>query len=56
MPKKLSTLPDLEKCGLGLILEKNILLITPLVQWYMKHGLVITKVYEFIKFFPEKCF
>jgi len=44
------------KMLIGSYFGKNILLITLLVQWYMKHGLVITKVYEFIEFSPEKCF
>ncbi|XP_078495444.1 uncharacterized protein LOC113475350 [Ciona intestinalis] len=29
---------------------------TPLLKWYLKHGLVITKVYEFISYEPQKCF
>ncbi|XP_078487884.1 uncharacterized protein LOC144745823 [Ciona intestinalis] len=29
---------------------------TPLLKWYLEHGLVITKVYEFISYEPQKCF
>ena len=35
---------------------KQILLCTPLLQWYLKHGLVVTRLYEVIKFSPVKCF
>jgi len=35
--------------------EKS-LLITLLVKWYLDHGLKVTKVYEFIVYYPSKCF
>ena len=34
----------------------EILLITPLLKWYLEHGLVVTKVYEVIQFKPIRCF
>ena len=36
--------------------SEKILLTTPLVKWYLDHGLEITKIYEFIKYTPEKTF
>ena len=30
----------------------KLLLITPLVKWYLNHGLVVSKIYEFIEFLP----
>jgi len=35
--------------------EKQLFL-TPLLKWYMEHGLVITKVYQVIEYSPKKCF
>ena len=35
---------------------ERILLTTPLVKWYLDHGLEITKIYEFIEYAPEKTF
>ena len=35
---------------------EKILLITPLLQWYMAHGLVIGRVYQVIEYHPEACF
>lgn len=34
----------------------KILLSTPLLQWYLQHGLVVTKVYQVIQYKPSKCF
>ena len=41
---------------IGSMFGTKILLITPLAQWYMEQGLVITKVYQLIQFKPERCF
>ena len=35
---------------------EKILLTTPLVKWYLDHGLEITKIYEFIEYAPQKTF
>jgi len=34
----------------------KILLATPLLKWYLEHGLVVTKVYQVIEYTPEACF
>ena len=34
----------------------KILLITPLLQWYLNHGLIVTKIYEVIEYEPKTCF
>ena len=41
---------------IGSLFGKRILLITPLVKWYLEHGLIISKIYEVIQFRPIKCF
>ena len=40
----------------GGINPKQILMSTPLLQWYLKHGLIVTRLYELIKFSHIKCF
>ena len=34
----------------------RILLATPLLQWYLSKGLIVTKIHQTIQFSPEKCF
>ena len=34
----------------------KILLITPLLKWYINHGLEVTKIYEVVQYLPVKCF
>ena len=40
----------------GSMFATKILLITPLLKWYLEHGLKVTKVYQFIQFNPVNCF
>ena len=35
---------------------EKILFATPLLQWYMNHGLQVTKVYQVIQYQPSTCF
>ena len=35
---------------------KKLLLATPLLQWYLNHGLVVTKVHKVIESVPMRCF
>ena len=35
---------------------RQIFLATPLWQWYLNHGLVVSRLYEIIEFFPVRCF
>ena len=35
---------------------KKILLATPLLQWYISHGLVVTKIYQVVQYWPKDCF
>lgn len=41
---------------IGSMFGKNILLITPLLRFYIKHGLLITKIHQLIQFKPKPCF
>ena len=34
----------------------KILLATPLLRWYLNHGLTITKIYQVIQYWPNDCF
>ena len=55
----------LQQCGgstksrrllIGGMRGKHLLLASPLVMWYLTHGLVVTKVYEAIEYTPKACF
>ena len=41
---------------LGSCRGETILLATPLLKWYMEHGLVVTRVYQVIEYDPKACF
>ncbi|NRB82076.1 MAG: hypothetical protein HRU38_26065 [Saccharospirillaceae bacterium] len=41
---------------IGSMFASKILLITPLLKWYMAHGLVVTKIHQIIEFSPKKAF
>ena len=40
---------------LGTLEADNILLYTPLLRWYLEHGLELQAVYTTIKYRPQKC-
>ena len=40
---------------IGSIKGEKILLATPLLKWYLEHGLEVTKVHQVIEFTPEPC-
>ena len=41
---------------IGSMMGEKILLITPLLKWYIEHGLVVTCVHQVIQFDPKDCF
>ena len=41
---------------IGSMKASNILLITPLLKWYIRHGLEVTAVHEVLQYQPEPCF
>ena len=41
---------------IGSMKGEKIMLITPLLKWYLEHGLQITDVYEVIEYHPSACF
>jgi len=47
-----------QPCGslIGSIKAEKVLLVTPLLKWYLEHGLVVMKVHQVIEFTPEPCF
>ena len=32
------------------------LIATPLLKWYLEHGMVLTKIYQVVEFMPHRCF
>eukprot|EP00116_Pleurobrachia_bachei_P001169 sb/3461431/ len=41
---------------IGSMFAEKILLITPLLKWYLDNGLVVTKLHQFVQFRPVRCF
>ena len=41
---------------MGHILERKSDLTTPLLQWYLNHGLVITHIYTVVEYIPNTAF
>ncbi len=41
---------------IGSMWGKNILIITPLLKWYLDHGLLVTKIHQVVEFSPKRCF
>lgn len=41
---------------IGSMFATKILLISPLIKWYLDHGLVVTKIHQIIEFSPRRCF
>ncbi|XP_053391895.1 uncharacterized protein LOC128554634 [Mercenaria mercenaria] len=35
---------------------KQLLIATPLLQWYIRHGMVVTKVYQVVEYQQQRCF
>ena len=45
------------RCSLiGSMFGEKILLTTPLLKWYLEHGLEVTRVYQVIEYTPNPCF
>ena len=49
-------MPQPRRSLIGSFFGTKILLATPLVQWYLEHGLVITRIYQVIEYTPMACF
>ena len=41
---------------LGVVKAKKILLYTPLIEWYLRHGLILTVVHQLIEYKPSMPF
>ncbi|RUS83075.1 hypothetical protein EGW08_009161 [Elysia chlorotica] len=41
---------------IGSFIGKNIFLTTPLLRWYLEHGLVVERVYQVVEYKPSRCF
>ena len=41
---------------IGSMWGEKILMITPLLTWYIRHGLEVTRIHQIIEFAPKKCF
>ena len=49
-------MPKPRRSLIGSFLEKKILLITPLLKWYLSHGLQVSKIYQVVAYTPKRSF
>ncbi len=40
----------------GAMAGKKLLLLTPLLKWYVQHGLLVTRVYQVVEYSKKRCF
>ena len=45
-----------QRALVGSLFEEKILLLSELARWYLQHGLVITHVYQLVRYVPRKIF
>ena len=50
------TLKRPQRMLIGSLFGKKILLLSTLAQWYLKHGLQITRIYQMVEYTPRQCF
>ena len=44
------------KALIGKLFGKQLLIATPLLRWYLEHGLTVTKIYQTVQWRSSKCF
>lgn len=49
-------MPQPRRSLIGSLKGDKLLLATPLLKWYLQHGLVVTKVYQVVEYSPVACF
>ncbi|KAK3705281.1 hypothetical protein QZH41_008170 [Actinostola sp. cb2023] len=49
-------MPRPRRSLIGSFFAENILLATPLIKWYLDHGLEVTKIYQVVEYTPKPCF
>ena len=49
-------MPRPRRSLIGSYFGKKILLATPLIKWYLEHGLEVTKINQVIQYTPVPCF
>ena len=45
-----------QKTLIGSYFGKKVLILTTLLQWYLTHGLVVSRIYQVVQFHGHKCF
>ncbi|XP_031572492.1 uncharacterized protein LOC116306555 [Actinia tenebrosa] len=49
-------MPRPRRSLIGSYFGEKILLATPLLKWYLEHGLEVTKIYQIVEYTPSPCF
>ena len=54
--EELNLLTKPQKMTIGSLFGEKMMIITPLLRWYLEHGLVCTRIYQIIEYNPRPCF
>ena len=49
-------MPHPRKSLIGSLHGEKIMIITPLLEWYLARGFVVTKIHEILEYTPSACF
>lgn len=49
-------MPQPRRSLIGSYFGEKILLATPLIKWYLEHGLEVTRIYQVVEYTPVPCF
>lgn len=49
-------MPRPRRSLIGSYFGKKVLLATPLLKWYLEHGLQVTRIYQVVEYTPSPCF
>jgi hypothetical protein len=44
------------KCLIGSMFGEKIMVISPLLKWYVEHGLKVTQIHQVVEYTPANCF
>lgn len=54
--KRLNVSQTPRRLLVGGMRARKILLATPLLKWYLDHGLIVSRIYQIVEFSPNPCF
>ena len=49
-------MPKPQRSLIGSFFSTKIMLVTPVLKWYLVHGLEVPKIYQVVEYTPKRCF